>query len=125
MMKSILAKRLKRIAEELETNSRKKTLADFLGVEEDEIQNVYDEFHFEVPGEGEFAVYTDEEADNEFARQIEEFIDEMGISGFSESFQEEIKSYLIIFFVITAFTAFTIIYKYRIFIIKITSFNII
>lgn len=93
MMKSILAKRLKRIAEELEESSRKIALANFLGVEPDDIQEGYDQYHFDVPGEGEFTVYTDDEADNEFASQIEDFIDEMGISVFSESFQEEIKSY--------------------------------
>ena len=92
MMKIILAKRLKRIAEELEESSRKAALANFLGVEPDDIQDGYDEYHFDVPGEGEFAVYTDDEADNEFARQMEEFIDEMGISGFSKNFQEQIKS---------------------------------
>lgn len=46
----------------------------------------YDEFTIEFEG-CEYKVYTDEEADEAHYEYIENFIDELGIEGFTESFQ--------------------------------------
>lgn len=62
-------------------------LAKYLGCDPSEIVEGYDSDHFEYDNE-EYAVYTDEEADEATYNDIENFIDDVGIEGFTQSFQD-------------------------------------
>lgn len=73
-------------------DEKKQALANYLGVDVEEIEEGYTTDYFEVNGE-EYLVCTDEEADQHFNEDIENFIDDCGIEGFSESFQQWIMNY--------------------------------
>lgn len=62
-------------------------LAKYLGCDVEDITQGYDDDHFEY-GNEEYAVYTDDEADQAHYDYIENFIDDLGIGGFTENFQE-------------------------------------
>lgn len=68
---------------------RKKLLADYLGVDADELsESEYDENVIETEDGEEYLVVDEDEA-REYAKQdIENFIEEMGIGGFTEDFQD-------------------------------------
>lgn len=69
------------------TEERTKALATYLGVEEDEITEGYDDTVFEVNGE-EYLVLDDDEADEAVVNGIENLIDDMGLAAFTESMQD-------------------------------------
>lgn len=64
------------------TEERIKALATYLGVEEDEITEGYDDTVFEVNGE-EYLVLDDDEADEAVAEDIENLIDDVGLEAFT------------------------------------------
>lgn len=66
---------------------KRQALANYLECDVEEIEEGYDEDHFEHDGE-EYAVYTDEEADKATYDDIENLIDDMGIEAFAPAFQE-------------------------------------
>ncbi len=66
---------------------KKQALANYLGCDVEEITEGYDSDHFEHDGE-EYAVYTDEEANDATYNDIESFIDDLGIEGFTPEFQD-------------------------------------
>lgn len=69
------------------TEERIKALATYLGVEEDEITEGYDDTVFEVNGE-EYRVLDDAEADEAVVNDIENLIDDMGLGAFTDSMQD-------------------------------------
>lgn len=69
------------------TEERIKALATYLGVEEDEITEGYDDTVFEVNGE-EYLVLDDSEADEAVVNDIENLIDDMGLEAFTDSMQD-------------------------------------
>ena len=69
------------------TEERIKALATYLGVEEDEITEGYDDTVFEVNGE-EYLVLDDDEADEAVVDDIENIIDDMGLEAFTDSMQD-------------------------------------
>ena len=69
------------------TEERIKALATYLGVEEDEITEGYDDTVFEVNGE-EYLVLDDDEANAAVVNDIENIIDGMGIEAFSDAMQD-------------------------------------
>ena len=76
-------------------NKKIKSLATFLDISENEIEFAGDINHpraydfFNTPN-GTFTIMTEEEADEEHYEYIENFIDELGITAFTDDFQEEI-----------------------------------
>lgn len=64
------------------TEERIKALATYLGVEEDEITEGYDDTVFEVNGE-EYRVLDDVEADEAVVDEVENLIDDLGIEAFT------------------------------------------
>lgn len=70
--------------------SRAKALADYLGVDVDTIRNTYDNTYETEDGE-EYLVVDEDEAYGLAKESIESYIDELGISGFTEGFQDWIK----------------------------------
>lgn len=68
------------------TEERIKALATYLGVEEDEITEGYDDTVFEVNGE-EYLVLDDDEADEAAVNDIENLIDEIGLEAFTPTMQ--------------------------------------
>ena len=68
------------------TEERIKALATYLGVEEDEITEGYDDTVFEVNGE-EYRVLDDDEADEAVVDDIENLIDELGLEAFTPAMQ--------------------------------------
>lgn len=69
------------------TEERIKALATYLGVEEDEITEGYDDTVFEVNGE-EYRVLDDAEADEAVTNDIENLIDDIGIEAFTPSMRD-------------------------------------
>lgn len=69
------------------TEERIKALATYLGVEEDEITEGYDDNVFEVNGE-EYRVLDDAEADEAVTNDIENLIDDIGIEAFTPSMRD-------------------------------------
>lgn len=65
---------------------KKTALAQYLGIEEDEIEDLSDD-EFET-SEGDYKVLTDEEADNECHDILEMYLDDMGLETFTPSFQD-------------------------------------
>lgn len=74
-------------------NEKMESLRMFLGYDsiEDITESTYDENTFDTP-DGEYMVLTDEEADEKAKERVSDFIDDCGITGFTPSFQEEIKN---------------------------------
>lgn len=68
------------------TEERIKALATYLGVEEDEITEGYDDTVFEVNGE-EYRVLDDDEADEAVVDDIEILIDDIGLEAFTPAMQ--------------------------------------
>lgn len=68
------------------TEERIKALATYLGVEEDEITEGYDDTVFEVNGE-EYRVLDDDEADEAVVDEIESLIDDLGLEAFTPAMQ--------------------------------------
>ena len=66
--------------------ARQKALANYLGVEVDEVVPL-SETDFEV-NEEEYNVFTDEEADEEFDRRVRDLWDDLGTNGFSDYFKD-------------------------------------
>ena len=73
------------------TEERIKALATYLGVEEDEITEGYDDTVFEVNGE-EYRVLDDAEADEAVVNDIENLIDDIGIKAFTPAMKDWIVS---------------------------------
>lgn len=69
------------------TEERIKALATYLGVEEDEIIEGYDDTVFEVNGE-EYLVLDDDEADEAVVNDIENLIDDIGLEAFTNSMKD-------------------------------------
>lgn len=69
------------------TEERIKALATYLGVEEDEIIEGYDDTVFEVNGE-EYRVLDDAEADEAVVNDIENIIDDIGIEAFTPAMKD-------------------------------------
>lgn len=67
--------------------TKKEALAQYLEVEVDEIEDGYDDDHFEYDNE-EYAVYTDDEADDATYNDIDNLFDDIGLESFTPSFQE-------------------------------------
>lgn len=65
-------------------------LAELLGVDESEITQDYDDNVFEVSDGREYLVLTEDEADDMFHDSEMNLIDDIGIEGFTPSFQERI-----------------------------------
>lgn len=65
---------------------KKEALAKYLGCEVDEIEDGYDDDHFEYDNE-EYWVLDDDEANQAVVNDIENLIDDVGIEGFSEAMQ--------------------------------------
>ena len=74
---------------------KKQALANYLECDVEEIEDGYDDDHFAHDGE-EYAVYTDSEADQAHRDYIENFIDDVGIEGFTPAFQNWIVNYAIL-----------------------------
>lgn len=70
--------------------SRAKALADYLGVDVDTIRNTHDNTYETEDGE-EYLVVDEDEAYDLAKESVESFIDELGISGYTEGFQDWIK----------------------------------
>lgn len=68
------------------TEERIKALATYLGVEEDEITEGYDDTVFEVNGD-EYRVLDDDEADEAVVDEIESLIDDLGLEAFTPAMQ--------------------------------------
>ena len=73
------------------TEERIKALATYLGVEEDEIIEGYDDTVFEVNGE-EYCVLDDDEANEAVVNDIENIIDDIGIEAFTPAMKDWIVS---------------------------------
>jgi hypothetical protein len=84
-------KKMNKRLEEKKINSedKKQALADYLEVDVEEIEDGYDENHFEVNGE-EYMVLSEDESYDEFKDWEMSLIDDMGLDAFSENFQEHI-----------------------------------
>lgn len=65
-------------------------LAELLGVDESEITQGYDDTVYEVSDGREYLVLTEDEADEEFYNSEMNLIDDLGIQGFTPSFQSRI-----------------------------------
>ena len=65
-------------------------LAELLGVDESEITQGYDDNVFEISDGREYLVLTEDEADDAFYDSEMSLIDDIGIEGFTPSFQERI-----------------------------------
>lgn len=70
---------------------KKQALANYLECDVEEIEDGYDEDHFEHDGE-EYAVYTDGEADQATYDYMENIIDELGLEAFTPAMQDWIVS---------------------------------
>lgn len=84
-------KEMNKRLEEKKINSedKKQALADYLEVDVEEIEDGYDENHFEVNGE-EYMILTEDESYDEFKDWEMSLIDDVGLDAFSENFQEHI-----------------------------------
>lgn len=80
----------KRLEEKkISSEDKKQALADYLEVDVEEIEDGYDENHFEVNGD-EYMVLTEDESYDEYKDWEMSLIDDLGLEAFSENFQEHI-----------------------------------
>ena len=80
----------KRLEEKkISSEDKKQALADYLKVDAEEIEDGYDDNHFEVDGD-EYMVLTEDESYEEFKDWEMSLIDDLGLESFSENFQEHI-----------------------------------
>lgn len=80
----------KRLEEKkIDEEDKKQALADYLDVDIEEIEDGYDENHFEINGD-EYMVLTEDESYDEYKNWEMSLIDDLGLEGFSENFQEHI-----------------------------------
>lgn len=80
----------KRLEEKkIDFEDKKQLLADYLEVDVEEIEDGYDDNHFEVNGD-EYMVLTEDESYDEFKDWEMSLIDDLGLEAFSENFQEHI-----------------------------------
>lgn len=70
---------------------KRQALANYLGCDVEEIEDGYDDNHFEHDGE-EYSVYTDSEADQATYDYMENIIDELGLEAFTPAMQDWIVS---------------------------------
>ena len=71
------------------SEDKKQALADYLEVDVEEIEDGYDENHFEVNGE-EYMILSEDESYDEYKDWEMSLIDDLGLESFSENFQEYI-----------------------------------
>ena len=83
-------KESKSLTEDFDEDERIQALAKYLGIDSSEISNIYD-YEFETP-EGDYLVVDEDEAEQLARDDIENFIDELGIEGFSEGFKQWIEN---------------------------------
>ena len=83
-------KESKSLTEDFDEDERIQALAKYLDIEPSEISNIYD-YEFETP-EGDYLVVDEGEAEQLARDNIENFIDELGIEGFSEDFKQWIEN---------------------------------
>lgn len=79
------------LTEDVDDDEKRKALADYLGLPVEEVKQGYDDDHFETEDGEEYIVCDELRALDLAGEDIRNFIDELGISGFSEDFQEWIK----------------------------------
>ena len=79
------------LTEDVDDDEKRKALADYLGLPVEEVKQGYDDNHFETEDGEEYIVCDEDTALQLAGEDIRNFIDELGISGFSEDFQEWIK----------------------------------
>ena len=85
--KKITNKRLEE--KKIDSEDKKQALADYLEVDIEEIEDGYDDNHFEVNGD-EYMVLTEDESYDEYKDWEMSLIDDLGLEAFSENFQEHI-----------------------------------
>lgn len=73
----------------IDSETKKDELAKFLEVETDEIEDGYDDNHFEVNGD-EWMVLTEDESYDEYKEWEMSLIDDLGLEAFTENFQKHI-----------------------------------
>lgn len=73
----------------IDVETKKQALAEYLDVEVDEIEDGYDDNHFEVNGD-EWMVLTEDESYDEFKEYEMSLIDDLGLEAFAENFQQHI-----------------------------------
>ena len=80
----------KRLEEKkIDSEDKKQVLGNYLDVDIEEIEDGYDENHFEVNGD-EYMVLTEDESYDEYKDWEMSLIDDLGLEAFSENFQEHI-----------------------------------
>lgn len=79
----------KELNEAEETDTRAQELANYLGVDVDEVENGYTDNMYEV-GNEEYWVLTEDEAKEQAKADILDLVDDMGLQSFSPNFQDEI-----------------------------------
>ncbi|MBQ3420333.1 MAG: hypothetical protein IJH34_01415 [Romboutsia sp.] len=79
----------KKLNEAEETDTRAQELANYLGVDVDEVKNGYTDNLYEV-GNEEYWVLTEDEAEEEAKAGVLSLVDDMGLQSFSLNFQDEI-----------------------------------
>ena len=80
----------KRLEEKkIDSEDKKQALADYLDVDIEEIEDGYDDNHFEVNGD-EYMILTEDESYDEYKDWEMSLIDDLGLEAFSENFQEHI-----------------------------------
>lgn len=78
----------KPINEKIENEERASILADYLEIDVSEVKEpTWDWQEYETP-EGDFYVFTEEEAREAAEESVRNFIDDVGITGFTENFQD-------------------------------------
>lgn len=77
------------VEKKIDSNTRKQALADYLKIDIDEIEDGYDDNHFEI-NRDEWMVLTEDESYDEFKDWEMSLIDDLGIEAFSENFQNHI-----------------------------------
>lgn len=80
----------KTLTEDFNEDERIQALAKYLDIDPSEISNIYD-YEFETP-EGDYLVVDEDEARQLAEDNIENFIDEFGIEGFTEDFKQWIEN---------------------------------
>lgn len=85
------SKTMKKINENISSDLKKSKLADYLGVDEEEVQTLSDD-RFEVD-EAEYLVCDEDEAYNYASEDIQNTFDDLGLDSFSEEFREYIFIY--------------------------------
>lgn len=76
----------KSLTEDFDEDERIQALAEYLGIDASEISNIYD-YEYETP-EGDYLVVTEYEARELAEDDIRNFIDELGIDGFTPGFKD-------------------------------------